>query len=623
MTRVYSSQWDDKKEFDKWQKRISYMDRYFKNAQAKHGWKKFAAFLWGRASSVLQLNYEIINVNEIYAYIKTSIANLYSRNPYITVNPKKKEEILGAIIKEELLNYRWKSMDMKKCVKRCIAEAKLIGHSWVKLGYSAQTQQFESDKADEVDEFIVAEDIWAVRVPFENIRFDPDADNPPYDCRWIYHQYLKPISVLEAKYKIQGIKPNGSYKKEMKDKDKDLPDPEEDNPKTMVYEISDKDSGRKLVCCDGWGEWLENIPPVDEDCIGPYKIKGFPYVMLKFSDFPNRYDSQDNFPMADIEAWEDQYVEKVKFRSAQINHIKRFNRQILSKVGNIDQTEKEKLTQGQDGAIIEVQDITQTAPMAYAPVQADFYPVENKIDNDRDRICGQSQMDQGGEASTQTRTLGEIQQIQGATGGRKIEQTDVVEDFCKEIAYKFLQLEKQFADVEMIVRVTGNIPDPYLAELYKKGIYDGVSLKYTKEDIQSEEDVGIEFGTTMPLNKEMRIAACIQMAKVGQAFGLTPGSFASLELGKSIIKDLGLTAVELAFEKDIDILLQNKNKPNMDEQLKQAQAVQNIKKGQADIELKTQRTAATNLRNVKQALDNNDSLTGAKDNKEGEKPNVM
>ena len=618
MLRTYSKQWDDAKEFEKWKNRVTYMDKYFSNAANRHNWKRYISFLWGNVKAAVQLNHGVVNVNEVFAYIKTSVANLYSKNPFITVNPEKNLEIQGAIIKEQLINYRWKQLGLKRHIKKNIAEAELIGHSWVKLGYTAQIAKYESDKEDEVNEYVKGEDIWATHIPYDSIRFDPEAMDPPYDCRWLYHQYLRPINVVADKYNIDKdlIKPEANYKRgaagASSTQEQDLYElPDDMDEKTMVYEIYDKDSGRKLLFCDGYDKFLENVEPVDDDCIGAYKIKGFPFVMLKFNDFPVG-EGKDNFPMSDIEAWEDQYIEKVKFRSAQINHVKRFNRQILCKQGNLSQQEKEKITQGIDGAIIEVADPTDAGirPLSYPQLQTDMYAIEGKLDNDRDRISGQSQMDQGGNASTQTRTLGEINQVQQGTGARKTERIDIVEDFCKEIAVKLLQLEKQYTDIEKTTLIVGEIPDSYLKVLAHEGKYDGRSITYTKDDIQGNDDVSIVAGTTMPLDKDSRVQLCVQMAKFGPAFGLQPGSFAALELGKIIIRDLGLKEVELAYEKDIQNLMKAKAQPNVGDQLKQAQQVQNLKKGQSDTNLKDKRSVATDLRNVKQAVENNKLLSG-------------
>lgn len=612
---------DRKKEFDKWKKRISYMESYFKDAETRHKWKQYAQFLWGDVASAMSLNFPIVVVNEIFAYLKTAIAGLYAKNPFIAINPTKQSEIVGAIIKEQMINYRWRELNLKKEVKRCIAEAKLIGHVWIKVGYTAETEKdFTSPSADELNEYIVGEKIWAVRVPYNEIYFDPDAKDVPYDCRWIIHHYLKPIDVLEAKYGLPAgsIKPTGKYTREFKDAtgNRSIAMPESDN-KTMVYEIYDKDSGYKFVMCDGWepqeqdGDgFLEAVAPASEGCIGSYEMEGLPFIFLKFNDFPSP-DGRDNFPMSDVAAWVDQFLEKVKFRSHMVNHVKRWVRQLLAKTGVLSNTEKEKFTQAQDGAIIEMNGnpTADVAAVPYAPIPNDVYAIEAKLDIDRDRVSGQAQFEQGGPANSKTRTLGEIEQIQAGTGARRLEQVDIIQDFCAEVARKLIQLEKQFSDVEKIVRVTSEIPVEYLKQLHDEGKFDGRSIHYTKEDIQGDEDIDIEAGSTLPLNKENRINTCIQVGRFGPAFGLTPNSLASMALGKVIMHDMGIKAVEIAYEKDMERLLQPKE-PTPEEKLKLISQKQAVDKAAVDTELKKRRTDSVNLANVNKALENARKLRG-------------
>lgn len=598
---------DWKKELEKWQKRMSYMDDYFKDASERHGWKNYVKFLWGKVSHAITIAQPIIVVNEIFSFIKSQVAALYFKDPFIAVNPKRASDVESAIIKEQIINYLWGKINLKRYIKKAIQEAKIVGHSWIKCGYEADIKQIPSAEAGELNEFIAGERYWATHVPHTDVRYDPDAKDAPYDCRWIEHHYLKPVSYLEVKYGVKGIEPSHKPNTEQEKMKAKLPN--DDINMTMVHEIWDKDSGYKLVYCDGYDDWLEKVAPVEDGCMGILKIKGFPLKMLKFNDFPSP-DGKDNFPMSDVESWIDQFLTKIKIRSSEVNTMKRAEPQIGIKKGAMEDTEKEKYIQGVSGALVEFTTDPQSAIMQIPKptITADTYAVENKNDMDKDRISGSAGFEEGGQTSTKTRTLGELQQMGAGSNSRKQEQIDIVEDFCEEIAQCLLDLCKQFSDVEQVVKVVGEVPVKWLAELQAQGKFDGRSIKYTKEDIQGEEDLDIEAGSTLPLNKENRINTCIQIMRFGAAIGLAPGSKAAIALGQQLMRDMNLVAVAKAYEQDL-LDMQNK-KPSPKEQMDLLAKKQSIDKTATDIELKKQRTTSVNLANVGKAMDNAKVLHG-------------
>ena len=600
-TTVKQIDWDA--ELDKWKKRMCYMDAYFKDASERHGWKNYIKFLWGKVSQAVGISMPIIVVNEVFSYIKTQVASLYAKDPYIAVNPRRSSDTQSAIIKEQVINYRWKKLGLKRQVKKAIQEAKLIGHSWIKVGYEADIRKIDSPQEGELNEKVVGENIWATHVPYKNIYYDPDAKDVPYDCRWIEHHYLKPVSYLESKYNIKGV--TATHKPDPTSDEEKLKAklPNDDLLTTLVHEIWDKDSGHKLVYCDGHDGWLEKIPPVEDYCIGGLRCKGFVFKMLKFNDFPSP-DGRDNFPMADVEAWIDQFLTKIKIRSAEVDVMKRAEPQLGIKKGTMSDTEKEKYIKGIAGSLLEFES-NPAECMAAIPkpmISTDTYAVENKNDMDKDRISGSAGFDEGGKTTTASRTVGELDQMSAGINNRKQEQIDIVEEFCEEIAQTLIDLEKSHTDLEQTVRIMGEVPMEWLKQLQELGKFDGKSISYTKEDIQGDEDLDIEAGSTLPMNKENRIKTCINMMKFGQAIGLSPETRAGIALGKILMHDMNLVAVEKAYDDDMEEM-KNK-KPDPSKVLKMLKDKQSLEKGNVDIGLKTQRTTSVNLANLNKAMDN-------------------
>lgn len=609
-------EFNPRKELAKWKARITYTKQYTEQATKTRGLDRFIKYFRGNYEESVNLTGVVMTVvNEVFAYVKTCVSSLYFRDPYLTINPVRKTDIIPAIVQEQAINSDWRKLKVKRQAKRCIEEAKLVGRSWIKIGYNADIYEYESNVEDEVDQFVGNESLFAVRVPYDRILYDHEAMDPPYDCRWICHFYAKDTELLRQKYGIPEIKStvNYEYAKDLKARlDKT------DTEKSIVYEIWDKDSGRKLVYTDGYDEdFLENSEPEEDGSIGPYKIKGFPFYMLKFN---SENGEKDNFPLSSVEIIEPQILEKIKLRSIQLSHLKRWNRQVFIKKGALKQEEKDKFEKNIDGSIIEVdgEPGTSVMPSTYPPLSADIYNVAGQIDMDRDRISGQSQLDQGGSIASKTRTLGELNQIQQSTSNRRMEETDNIEEFCEAIAIGLIGLQRQFYDVEQYATITGEIPRQFLEQLQELGIFDGQSITFNKEMIQCDYDLDVKIGSTQPLDKNERMQRIMTMIKYGPSIGMTPTSYAGLEAGREMFKEMELKAVEQAYEKDIQELMAAKEKakqPNPADQFKMAKAQQDLKKGAVDTQLKglrSQRVAHDlNKQNIENQIMANEALRGA------------
>jgi hypothetical protein len=274
------------------------------------------------------------------------------------------------------------------------------------------------------------------------------------------------------------------------------------------------------------------------------------------------------------------------------------------KKGTLTQAEMDKFVQAIDGAIIEYDGEVPPQPIPYAQMQTEIYATEDRIDIDRNRISGQSQLAQGGPAQTKTRTLGEIETSLRGEGNRRVEESDTVETFCEQIAKGLIGLQRQFYDVPRYTEIMGDVPQQFLVYLKQKGLFDGVAIKFRNTDIQCDYRLNIKSGSTIPMNRENRLSITMQAARFGQAFGLVPGSNASNALGKSFFKDLDMPAVERAYQLDLQEAEEAKKRgPSPEEQLGIAKQVQDLKRGQADTELKKVRTQKNKLDLIESAIE--------------------
>lgn len=494
------------------------------------------------------------------------------------------------------MNYKWQVLGMKREMRKVIADAiGWAGHGWMKTGYTADVTETKREKKGkkkgdtpeyETDTVIKDESIWSYRVSPTRITFNNDeAIDPPYDCRWIAHELIKPLDTVKKMFpdandlkasfittydaakdsdgnKIRSY--TGSNKSQSFDRS--------GIEMVRLYEITDMDTRQILLLADDY--WK----PLKDPREFPYEFKGFEYSMLRFNDVPD-----EPYPYSDLYAAEPQVWEITKLLSMALNHVKRYNRQLFMKKGAIDATEKAKMTQGIDGAVIEGSE--PPVPIEYAQLQVDIYNILDRLQVIFDTIVGQSAFDRGTTAQVKTRTLGEVNQIQRATGTRSSEKLDIVEDFTEEVAEKQLSLIRQYTDVPEFVAVTGLDPamlnkflQPPTAEMMGK-MADQTGFWFTKKDIEGKYDISVVAGSTKPLDLDYRNELLVQILRFGQALGFQPGDPASAEVGRELFQGLEMLGVEKAFEEKLQVMgvqqqLQKlqQTKQQMEQQVQQLQA---------------------------------------------------
>jgi hypothetical protein len=531
-----------------WQKTITETMNWRRSVEDRKRWKDFIKEYkneWEHITSKIKI--PVLPLNLVFAYVKTEIARLYFQDPYISVNPKRPQDIESAKVAEQLLNYYWRKLELKQQIKRIQTDAHLVGHGWAKIGYTADFGAAEYDvkgtEEVELNEFIKNDDIFSYRVPWQDILFSPDSNTPPYDCRWIAHRIIRPYDALmqsQLYENLNGLQPvtNPNFG---------------ENPYLRTYtqvavlwEIWDRDTKQVLTIAEGHDKFLRQTA-------WPYEyITGFPFIMYRFNDSPD-----EPYPISDIAMQEPLLVELMKLMAIMTNHLKRWNRQIFMQRGFMLEEEMAKFEQGVDGAVC----ITEGVPTAgifippYAPVQSDIYGVWNLIMDMWRNVGGQSELERGAAAKTQTRTLGELRLTLTGGRARADEKVDMLEDSMEEHAKKMLQIMQQSLSVPKMIRIVGNRPEELMNILQKRpsaqlpGAFtseEGFSA--TKEDIQGEFDVEIVAGSTVPLNKENRLRLLEQIGQIFPTLGIVPGSQASRELGKAILREINIVGAEKIYQ---------------------------------------------------------------------------
>ena len=573
-------------EITTWLSRIKRAEKVRDRADKKYGYTRATQMYQNDFAAAMPTfldGLSVIPINEVFAYCKAFIPSVYARDPYITANPETARFAPGAKISELYLNAKWRDMRLKKEVKRIILDA-ILAEGWIKTGYSAvfgSTAPKEGEPALEASEYIVHDEIFAARVSWKLMVKDPDAVDGIHDARWVAQKIVKPLEAVKKSgvYDNTGqLQPSfvvdGTADAEAAP-DKRLSGSGDDEVAyAVLWEIWDRDTDHVYTISEGCPRYLKKVE-------WPYDMEGFPYVLLRFNDNPD-----DAYAPNLIDSWIAQLWEKIKLRALQLDHIKRFNRQLSVEDGSHTKTELEKLATGRTAAVIKRKKGSGVPePIPYPQVQADIYAVESRIDLDKDNVSGQPNAVRSAPQKTQSRTLGEIDRLISSFQARQTEPQDVVEDFCEEIAYKILKLTGQFMDGEKYVRATqrqlAEVIEALKDPITGASRFDGRGFRFTKADIQDLEVIlDVRCGSTLPLNRESRIETVTGLLKLGPTIGVVPGSKVARVLGKTLLSDLELKEVEQAYDDE---------QAELDAQKQLQGAVQEANLKEAEVKIKNLR----------------------------------
>jgi hypothetical protein len=487
-------------------------------------WNRYIAYYKNNFVST-RSNSDRITVNYIYATIKTAIPQLYFKNPYITVSPRKvrqatiedieksttvpsleamvnvfdKEPVPAekkttaamssqdrARVTEVLVNYEFDELKIKKEIKKCILDAKTPGIGYMKIGYTFETElvaKKDKDGRIDYDEKIKKDQIHVYRLSPKQVivpvGFD-DLERMP----WIAIKYIRPLD---------DVKNNSNYKnaKDVTGEYINMRDFYSSTNRTGSYD--EKSQELFATIYEIWDRRKQKVITISKNGVElsnkdwPYLMDGFPVERLSFIDIPDEY-----YPVSGVSYLEPQNLELNKYRTRQIRHNERFNRKYIYSEDQVDKAEANKLQRGDDGIIVKARGSALTAitPISDAPLSSDNRFFQEDIKQDMRIMSGFDDLQLGaGVRGAQTATEANISEQNKKL--RIDEEADVVQDFVNSICRKMVQLMLQFYDMKRVVEITGE---------------DGI--KWTpivdKELIQGEYDVRIEVGSTLPFTDDVR-----------------------------------------------------------------------------------------------------------------------
>lgn len=533
----------ESQQVQRWQDRLNVSRRFLDQTAEQNNWRTYQEELEGRYDVVLG-NIQVPPINEVFAYKDASVANLYFRDPFIAVNPKKDATILGSYILEAGVNHLWGELKLKEDIELQIVDALIVGHAWNKVGNNSKTAGTGENLR------LVEDNIYANRVSWQDMVFNVGCKRPMRDTLWVGQRIYTPTEQVKKQYGKNASELKGStyptvdmkYMKNILYK--------EDFNYSAIHEIWSVDDRMIYTLCDEMmDKYLADPKP------WPDYLKEPPFQFLSFHDIPDK-----PYPQSDIAAWEPQVKEKIKLFTMMLNFAKRWNRQLIMKKNVMGVQEIDKFEKGIEGSILQAAvagnvDIESAFKLIdWGQMPADFYVLLDRLDALIDRIRGQSQFMQGGVTKTATRTSSELELIKSGADARTDRKQDRIETHCENIAKNLIMQMKNNFDVEYVAKVTGQEPEQIIQAFQDQGIYDPVArtIKFNKEDIQGDYDVSIKMGSTLPLNKENRDKTLNSVYQMSIPLASAPSIPPFIaEIVKEMLKDFEIKGLEKAFDEQM------------------------------------------------------------------------
>ncbi len=463
--------------------------------KAQDAWKP----LWTRSLNLYEArvptegnpSMRTVVVNLGYAYVRTAIPSLYFRDPYISINPTRPDEVTKAQVTEAVLNAKLKSFDLKRQEKRAIFDAITCGIGVIKYGNAPDVVLSETGP------MVVRDNIFTRRCRPIDILFDPAAEEPA-DLDWVTHRVIKDVESIKKDKRYSNtekVKGTLTYEDDLLPKGLSKREAESLAPKAELFECWDATTRMLRVYTPEVDEWL--LEQSFDEMPWMQKIR-LPFEFLSFNETNDKI-----YCIPDLIYIEDQLKELTNLRTTQASHVKKFVRIYLASKG-IKDDEIERIVNAEDGAVVTVSDVNGVKLLEPGQIGPDFRFLQEDAKTDIREVLGQSEMNRGG-VLDEKRTLGEVQMIARGGINRSEERVDRVEDHVENICVGLLKVMKATMDESEFVRMSGqpNWPPADWTPEQTTLMQVGTSgMMVTKDDILDEPDVEVKAGSALPLNRE-------------------------------------------------------------------------------------------------------------------------
>ena len=499
---------------DHWMQRLSHAQD-LQSRQHKN-WKENHALIEGTWFEKQQFlpDPDATAVNYATAYHKTMVSSIYSRNPYIFVNARHSRFTDFAYSARIVVNHLWKELNIKRQMKRAVADTNTCSLGWIETGYHATFGQMNLDEDKDgltdsmldrlvnpksaeqlgvLNEYVKEQSAYCMRLDPWKVLLAPgyqEISSMPYlfvgediapedvENHPLYSKHLDGVRpAIPIKQSGQAIKPvMGMFRK----------GGSSDLMLHRLWHVWDRRNLQRFIL-------VENSDVVIGPFSWPSLLEGFIQTPILFNEIPEIDGQTHPYGQSDFEPMKPLIKELNQLRTAMVRHRKRSGSLIL--VGNSASEEDiEALRTGDDVAIVRVSEAILDMVKLHSPPQLapDVYKVNDRILADLDLVSGFSQVMLGGQAGKDTLATELNLQSAGAST-RTSEKVDVIEDVSRQVARRLLAVAWQHYPREVIRQILG---ETILTEAMWPSLPDDPIER--REIIQNELLLEIEPGSSTP-----------------------------------------------------------------------------------------------------------------------------
>lgn len=403
-----------------------------------------------------------ITVNVTMSSVLNIVPFLMTSSPEFHCKPRKPGTTVSATLQQAILNYEWEQRDMNSQVKKAVYDGAKIGHGIVKTGYILELDSSISKAEGEIfyEDYIKESSPYIKRICPFHFLIDPTAsENNLETARWcaeIFYKTQRDI-VANDKYdasvrnKIKSGIYTPTYKNttlmqtesNLNNLTKETDDPQlPESQLCMLWEVWDKKYRKYYVFADNVPE-----PLLEKDW--PYEyLDNFPYVKFDFIPIED-----DLYGVGIPYSIEDQQFELNRIRTSAFEHRRRFNRKYQVLQG-LNESELNKIAEGEDGAIVRVPQMGAIAPIEDASIPQDTQLVEAMIRADVQELTGLDALLRGGQLPSRT-TAGEVSTRTSLFRLKLDDRVEGVDKFVLKAGNQILQHIKSNFTSERIIEIVG------------------------------------------------------------------------------------------------------------------------------------------------------------------------
>lgn len=422
-------------ELSDWQNRLS-LAMSFRQEKAELDWELSRRQFEMTISKDIMDSGKGIRVNMAFPTIKILLRASYSQDPYIYVKEVQPWHRRSAEILQFLENRLWSMQKRKKLMRRIILDALLLK---VAYGLTHIVENPRTGRNEITLSRVSPYDLWlepgcmSVNDSYYIIRrvvMSREEAKALWPNAW---QVLRAVTTDEKNKPVVSFEPRDQ---------RDIRGMSDMMERVEVFEVHDQLHREISIISKDYGKYLAEPRP------NPYPLDTL-FTELMFNEVIDAH-----YGIGDLEPTFMQQEEMDRIRELMMTHSKRFNRKYKMQKGNADKHAKDALESGEDGVIVELEDINGLIPLDDANLSPDQYNYFQAVRTDHREITGVNEYMMSSKVSG-TKTAYETQQITAGANARASEKPDLVGDFCEEIAYKDIELMKKMYPDTQVMQWTG------------------------------------------------------------------------------------------------------------------------------------------------------------------------